>query len=135
MFLAKLFESEIPEVFDGIITVKEAVVRIPGEKSQGGGGVLRRPHRPRRRLCRHERVTYPRHRPRTPQREHRRQINYTTNQQLFIQRALSPAKISNMVMDEERRHVDVYLPADQVSLGHSAGAANNIRFGQPFDRI
>ena len=51
-------------------------------------------------------------------------INYTNNLQLMIQRALSPAKITNMVLDEERRHVDVYLPADQVSLAIGRGGTN-----------
>jgi N utilization substance protein A len=124
MFLAKLFESEIPEVFDGIITVK-GVVRIPGEKAKVAvesyddridpvgacvGMKGSRIHGIVREL-RSENIDV---------------INYTTNQQLFIQRALSPAKISNMVMNEERRHVDVYLPADQVSLAIGRGG-NNIR--------
>jgi len=121
-FLAKLFETEIPEVFDGIITVK-AVVRIPGEKAKVAvesyddridpvgacvGMKGSRIHGIVREL-RSENIDV---------------INYTTNQQLFIQRSLSPAKISNMVMDEERKKVDVYLPADQVSLAIGRGGTN-----------
>ena len=121
-FLAKLFETEIPEVFDGIITVK-GVVRIPGEKAKVAvesyddridpvgacvGMKGSRIHGIVREL-RSENIDV---------------INFTTNQQLFIQRALSPAKISNMVMDEERKKVDVYLPADQVSLAIGRGGTN-----------
>jgi|TARA_B110000483_G_scaffold152393_4_gene181290 N utilization substance protein A len=121
-FLAKLFETEIPEVFDGIITVK-GVVRIPGEKAKVAvesyddridpvgacvGMKGSRIHGIVREL-RSENIDV---------------INFTTNQQLFIQRALSPAKISNIVMDEERKKVDVYLPADQVSLAIGRGGTN-----------
>ncbi len=121
-FMAKLFEAEIPEVFDGIITVKK-VVRIPGEKAKVAvesyddridpvgacvGMKGSRIHSIVREL-RGENIDV---------------INYTTNLQLMIQRALSPAKITNMVLDEERRHADVYLPADQVSLASGRGGTN-----------
>ncbi|MBM3434378.1 MAG: transcription termination factor NusA [Schleiferiaceae bacterium] len=121
-FMAKLFEAEIPEVFDGIITVKK-VVRIPGEKAKVAvesyddridpvgacvGMKGSRIHSIVREL-RGENIDV---------------INYTTNLQLMIQRALSPAKITNMVLDEERRHADVYLPADQVSLAIGRGGTN-----------
>lgn len=121
-FLAKLFEAEIPEVFDGIITVKK-VVRIPGEKAKVAvesyddridpvgacvGMKGSRIHSIVREL-RGENIDV---------------INYTTNLQLMIQRALSPAKITNMILDEERRHADVYLPADQVSLAIGRGGTN-----------
>jgi len=121
-FMAKLFEAEIPEVFDGIITVKR-VVRIPGEKAKVAvesyddridpfgacvGMKGSRIHSIVREL-RGENIDV---------------INYTTNLQLMIQRALSPAKITNMVLDEERRHADVYLPADQVSLAIGRGGTN-----------
>ena len=123
-FLAKLFETEIPEVFDGIITVK-GVVRIPGEKAKVAvesyddridpvgacvGMKGSRIHGIVREL-RSENIDV---------------INFTTNQQLYIQRALSPAKITNMVMNEETKKVDVYLPADQVSLAIGR-AGTNIR--------
>lgn len=121
-FMAKLFEAEIPEVFDGIITVKK-VVRIPGEKAKVAvesyddridpvgacvGMKGSRIHGIVREL-RGENIDV---------------INYTNNIQLMIQRALSPAKITNMVLDEERRHADVYLPADQVSLAIGRGGTN-----------
>jgi N utilization substance protein A len=121
-FLAKLFEAEIPEVFDGIITVKN-VVRIPGEKAKVAvesyddridpvgacvGMKGSRIHSIVREL-RGENIDV---------------INYTSNLQLMIQRALSPAKITNMVLDEERRHANVYLPADQVSLAIGRGGTN-----------
>jgi transcription termination/antitermination protein NusA len=121
-FLAKLFEAEIPEVFDGIITVKN-VVRIPGEKAKVAvesyddridpvgacvGMKGSRIHSIVRELC-GENIDV---------------INYTSNLQLMIQRSLSPAKITNMVLDEERRHANVYLPADQVSLAIGRGGAN-----------
>ncbi|MFL2567016.1 MAG: transcription termination factor NusA [Schleiferiaceae bacterium] len=121
-FLAKLFETEIPEVFDGIITVK-GVVRIPGEKAKVAvesyddridpvgacvGMKGSRIHGIVREL-RSENIDV---------------INFTTNHQLYIQRALSPAKITNMVMNEETKKVDVYLPADQVSLAIGRGGTN-----------
>ena len=121
-FMAKLFEAEIPEVLDGIITVKK-VVRIPGEKAKVAvesyddrvdpvgacvGMKGSRIHGIVREL-RGENIDV---------------INYTNNLQLMIQRALSPAKITNMVLDEERRHVDVYLPGDQVSLAIGRGGTN-----------
>jgi len=121
-FLAKLFEAEIPEVFDGIITVKN-VVRIPGENAKVAvesyddridpvgacvGMKGSRIHSIVREL-RGENIDV---------------INYTSNLQLMIQRALSPAKITNMVLDEERRHANVYLPADQVSLAIGRGGTN-----------
>jgi len=121
-FMAKLFEAEIPEVFDGIITVKK-VVRIPGEKAKVAvesyddridpvgacvGMKGSRIHSIVREL----------------HGENIDVINYTTNLQLMIQRALSPAKITNMVLDEERRHASVYLPADQVSLAIGRGGTN-----------
>ena len=121
-FMAKLFEAEIPEVLDGIITVKK-VVRIPGEKAKVAvesyddrvdpvgacvGMKGSRIHGIVREL-RGENIDV---------------INYTNNLQLMIQRALSPAKITNMVLDEERRHVDVYLPSDQVSLAIGRGGTN-----------
>ena len=121
-FMAKLFEAEIPEVLDGIITVKK-VVRIPGEKAKVAvesyddrvdpvgacvGMKGSRIHGIVREL-RGENIDV---------------INYTNNLQLMIQRTLSPAKITNMVLDEERRHVDVYLPADQVSLAIGRGGTN-----------
>ncbi|MBT5024647.1 MAG: transcription termination/antitermination protein NusA [Flavobacteriales bacterium] len=121
-FLAKLFEAEIPEVFDGIITVKK-VVRIPGEKAKVAvesyddridpvgacvGMKGSRIHGIVREL-RGENIDV---------------INFTDNEQLMIQRSLSPAKITEMKIEEEKRHVDVYMPADQVSLAIGRGGTN-----------
>lgn len=121
-FLEKLFEQEIPEVFDGLITVKR-VVRVPGEKAKVAvesyddridpvgacvGMKGSRIHGIVREL-RNENIDV---------------INFTTNQQLFIQRALSPAKISYMNIDEDSRRVDVYLKPDQVSLAIGKGGHN-----------
>ena len=113
-FLSKLFETEIPEVFDGVIMVRK-VVRIPGEKAKVAvesyddridpvgacvGMKGSRIHGIVREL-RSENIDV---------------INFTVNQQLFIQRALSPAKITNMVIHEDKGRVEVYLKPDQVSL-------------------
>lgn len=113
-FLEKLFEQEIPEVFDGLITVKKAV-REPGEKAKVAvesyddridpvgacvGMKGSRIHSIVRELG-NENIDV---------------INYTTNEKLFIQRALSPAKITSMTLHEEERQAEVYLKPDQVSL-------------------
>lgn len=121
-FLEKLFEQEIPEVFDGLITVKR-VVRVPGEKAKVAvesyddridpvgacvGMKGSRIHGIVREL-RNENIDV---------------INFTTNQQLFIQRALSPAKVSYMNIDEDGKRVEVYLKPDQVSLAIGKGGHN-----------
>jgi N utilization substance protein A len=113
-FLQKLFEQEIPEVFDGLITVKKAV-REPGEKAKVAvesyddridpvgacvGMKGSRIHSIVRELG-NENIDV---------------INHTTNEKLFIQRALSPAKITSMTLHEEERQAEVYLKPDQVSL-------------------
>lgn len=113
-FLEKLFEQEIPEVFDGLITVKR-VVREPGDKAKVAvesyddridpvgacvGMKGSRIHGIVRELG-NENIDV---------------INYTNNDQLLIQRALSPAKISSIVLDETNKRADVYLKPDQVSL-------------------
>ena len=123
-FLEKLFEQEIPEVYDGLIMVRK-VVRNPGEKAKVAvesyddridpvgacvGMKGSRIHGIVREL-RNENIDV---------------INYTTNNQLFIQRALSPAKISSMEVNEETGRVDVYLKPDQVSLAIGKGG-NNIK--------
>ncbi len=121
-FLEKLFEQEIPEVFDGLIVVK-AVERVPGEKAKVAvesyddridpvgacvGMKGSRIHGIVREL-RNENIDV---------------INYTTNTQLFIQRALSPAKITSLTINEEEKQVDVYLKPDQVSLAIGRGGHN-----------
>ena len=114
LFLEKLFEQEIPEVFDGLIMVKK-VVRIPGEKAKVAvdsyddridpvgacvGMKGSRIHGIVREL-KNENIDV---------------INFTTNTQLLIQRSLTPSKISYMNIDAEKMHAEVYLKADQVSL-------------------
>ena len=123
-FLEKLFEQEIPEVYDGLIIVRK-VVRVPGEKAKVAvesyddridpvgacvGMKGSRIHGIVREL-RNENIDV---------------INFTNNQQLFVTRALSPAKISTMEMNEEEHSVDVYLKPDQVSLAIGKGG-NNIK--------
>jgi transcription termination/antitermination protein NusA len=112
-FLEKLFEQEIPEVFDGLITVKK-VVRIPGEKAKVAvdsyddridpvgacvGMKGSRIHGIVRELG-NENIDV---------------INYTQNVQLFITRALSPAKVSSVKIDEENKKAEVYLKIEEVS--------------------
>ncbi len=113
-FLEKLFEQEIPEVFDGLIMVKD-LVREPGEKAKVAvesyddridpvgacvGMKGSRIHSIVRELG-NENIDV---------------INYTVNTQLYIQRALSPAKITSLHIDEENKRVEVFLKPDQVSL-------------------
>lgn len=121
-FLEKLFEQEIPEVFDGIIVIKKSV-RVPGEKAKVAvesyddridpvgacvGMKGSRIHGIVREL-RNENIDV---------------INYTTNTQLFISRALSPARITSMTINEEDGRVDVFLKPDQVSLAIGKGGHN-----------
>ncbi len=112
-FLEKLFEQEIPEVFDGLITVRR-VVRIPGEKAKVAvesyddridpvgacvGMKGSRIHGIVREL-KNENIDV---------------INFTNNESLFIQRALSPAKITNINMNEETKKAEVSLDPEEVS--------------------
>jgi transcription termination/antitermination protein NusA len=121
-FLAKLLELEVPEIFDGLITIKK-IVREPGERAKVAvesyddridpvgacvGMKGSRIHGIVREL-RNENIDI---------------INYTTNTQLFISRALSPAKISYMEIDNEESRVAVYLKPDQVSLAIGKGGLN-----------
>ena len=122
LFLEKLFENEVPEISDGLITIKKAV-REPGERAKicvesyddridpvgacvGMNGS--RIHSIVREL----------------QNENIDVINYTDNQELYISRALSPAKITNMKIDNEEKTVSVYLKPDQVSLAIGKGGQN-----------
>jgi N utilization substance protein A len=113
-FLAKLLEIEVPEIFDGLISIKK-IVRDPGERAKVAvesyddridpvgacvGMKGSRIHGIVREL-KNENIDV---------------INFTTNTQLLIQRALTPAKITNMNIDSDKMHVDVYLKPDQVSL-------------------
>lgn len=125
-FLERLFELEVPEVFDGLITIKR-IVREPGERAKVAvesyddrvdpvgacvGMKGSRIHGIVREL-RNENIDV---------------INYTSNPQLFIQRALSPAKISSIEIDEEGSRAKVYLKPDQVSLAIGKGG-HNIKLG------
>ena len=123
-FLERLFELEVPEVFDGLITIKK-IVREPGERAKVAvesyddridpvgacvGMKGSRIHGIVREL-RNENIDV---------------INYTSNQQLLIQRALSPAKITSIEILEDDKRVKVYLKPDQVSLAIGKGG-NNIK--------
>lgn len=127
-FLAKLFEQEIPEVFDGLILVRR-VVRIPGEKAKVAvesyddridpvgacvGMKGSRIHGIVRELG-NENIDV---------------INFTNNTQLFIQRALAPAKLTSIEIKDEENKVDVYLKPDQVSLAIGKGGHNIRLAGQ-----
>ena len=121
-FLARLFEQEVPEVFDGLITIKK-IVRNPGERAKvavesyddridpvgacvGMNGS--RIHGIVREL-RNENIDV---------------IPWTANMQLLIQRALNPAKISNMEINEEESRVEVFLKPDEVSKAIGKGGHN-----------
>lgn len=114
LFLAKLLEIEVPEIMDGLISIKK-IVRDPGERAKVAvesyddridpvgacvGMKGSRIHGIVREL-KNENIDI---------------INYTTNNQLLIQRSLTPAKISYMKIDEDKKQVDAYLEQDQVSL-------------------
>lgn len=121
-FLERLFELEVPEVFDGLITIKK-IVREPGERAKVAvesyddridpvgacvGMKGARIHGIVREL-KNENIDV---------------INYTNNDKLFIQRALSPAKITSIEIDEETGRADVFLKPDQVSLAIGKGGHN-----------
>jgi N utilization substance protein A len=122
VFLERLFEQEVPEVYDGLITIKK-VVREPGERAKVAvesyddridpvgacvGMKGSRIHAIVREL----------------QNENIDVINYTENLELYIQRALSPAKIVSIKIDKENKRVAVYLKPDQVSLAIGKGGLN-----------
>ncbi len=122
VFLERLMESEIPEVYDGLITIKN-VVRAPGERAKvlvesfddridpvGAcvGMKGSRIHSIVREL-RNENIDI---------------INYTSNNELLISRSLSPAKISSIELDEENKTANVYMKSDQVSLAIGKGGYN-----------
>lgn len=121
-FLEKLMEQEVPEIEDGLITIQK-IVRIPGERAKVAvesyddridpvgacvGMKGSRIHGIVREL-RNENIDI---------------VNYTTNTLLFIQRSLTPAKVSRIELDEEKKHANVFLDQDQVSLAIGKGGTN-----------
>lgn len=122
LFLQRLFELEVPEISDGLITLK-GIARIPGERAKVSvesyddridpvgacvGMKGSRIHGIVREL-RNENIDV---------------INYTTNTSLYIQRALSPAKVSSLHINEEERKAEVYLRPEEVSLAIGKGGLN-----------
>jgi N utilization substance protein A len=122
IFLERLFEAEVPEVFDGLITIKN-IVRVPGERAKIAvesyddridpvgacvGMKGSRIHGIVREL-KNENIDV---------------INYTENSSLFISRSLSPAKISSIKIQEDDKKAEVYLKPDQVSLAIGKGGFN-----------
>ena len=121
-FLERLFEQEVPEIFDGLITIKK-IVRIPGERAKVavesyderidpvGACVGMKGSRIYSivKELRNENIDV---------------VNYTANPSLMIQRALNPAKISSITIDEEKMTASVYLKPDQVSLAIGKGGLN-----------
>ncbi|MDD3200895.1 MAG: transcription termination factor NusA [Bacteroidales bacterium] len=122
VFLERLFEQEVPEIFDGLITIKK-VVRIPGERAKVAvesyderidpvgacvGIKGSRIHGIVREL-RNENIDI---------------INWTNNTELLIRRALSPAKVDSMKFDEENKKINVFLKQADVSLAIGKGGSN-----------
>ena len=122
LFMQRLFELEVPEIHDGLITIKR-IARIPGERAKVAvesyddridpvgacvGMKGARIHGIVRELC-NENIDV---------------INYTANVSLFIQRALSPAKVSSIKIREEEKKAEVYLRPEEVSLAIGKGGLN-----------
>lgn len=122
VFLERLFEAEVPEVYDGLITIKK-IVRVPGERAKIAvesyddridpvgacvGMKGSRIHGIVREL-KNENIDV---------------INFTNNPTLFITRALSPAKISSIHIDDKNKRAEVYMKPDQVSLAIGKGGFN-----------
>ena len=121
-FLERLFEQEVPEIYDGLITIKK-IVRIPGERAKVavesyderidpvGACVGMKGSRIYSivKELRNENIDV---------------VNWTSNTQLLIQRALNPAKISSITLDEDRKTASVYLKPSEVSLAIGKGGLN-----------
>jgi len=122
VFLERLFETEVPEIFDGLITIKK-IVREPGERAKVAvesyddridpvgacvGMKGSRIHGIVREL-KNENIDV---------------INFTSNPSLLIQRSLSPAKITSIKIDDDTKHAEVFLKPDQISLAIGKGGYN-----------
>lgn len=122
VFLERLFELEVPEIFDGLITIKK-ICRVPGERAKVAvesyderidpvgacvGMKGSRIHGIVREL-RNENIDI---------------VNYTTNEKLLLQRALNPAKITSIKLDDEKMQADVFLKPEEVSLAIGRGGLN-----------
>ncbi|MFI3331123.1 MAG: transcription termination factor NusA [Rikenellaceae bacterium] len=121
-FLERLFELEVPEIFDGLITIKK-IVRIPGERAKVavesyderidpvGACVGMKGSRIYAvvKELKNENIDV---------------VNYTSNTQLLIQRALNPAKVSSITLNEEKKTADIYLKPNEVSLAIGKGGLN-----------
>ena len=121
-FLERLFEQEVPEIFDGLITIKK-IARIPGERAKVavesyddridpvGACVGMKGSRIYTivKELRNENIDV---------------VNYTSNISLMIQRSLNPAKVSSITIDEERKTASVYLKPEEVSLAIGKGGLN-----------
>lgn len=121
-FLERLFEAEVPEIYDGLITIKK-IARIPGERAKiavesyderidpvgSCVGVKGSRIYSIVKELRNENIDV---------------LNYTSNPQLMIQRALNPAKVSSITIDEANKTATVYLKPDQVSLAIGKGGLN-----------
>ena len=122
VFLERLLEAEVPEIQDGLITIHK-VARMPGDRVKVAvesyddridpvgacvGVKGSRVHGIVRELC-NENIDV---------------INYSSNVQLYIQRALSPAKVTNIILDQENRKAEVYLQPEEVSLAIGRGGMN-----------
>ncbi len=128
-FLEKLFEQEIPEVFDGLIIVKN-VVRIPGEKAKVAVETYDDRIDPVG-ACVGMKGTRIHGIVRELGNENIDVINYTTNNQLYITRALSPAKVSSIKINEETKRAEVFLKLEEVSKaigrsGHNIKLASQL---------
>jgi len=121
-FLHRLFEEEIPEVEDGLITIKK-IVRIPGERAKVSVESYDERIDPVG-ACVGMKGTRIHGIVRELKNENIDVINYTENFQLYVSRALNPAKINSINVDEETKKIDVYLDSDQVSLAIGKGGFN-----------
>ena len=121
-FLERLFEQEVPEIFDGLITIKK-IARIPGERAKVAVESYDDRIDPVG-AC----VGMKGSRIYTVVKELRNEnidvVNYTSNTSLMIQRSLSPAKISTITVDEEKMTASVYLKPEEVSLAIGKGGLN-----------